>query len=84
MSFRFKKSRRGPILSRDQGLRQGQAVKSALAMLGQSEARAFLNSHHAGLGGRPLDLAVASQAGLSAVETALGAEGRRAARGDSA
>jgi hypothetical protein len=78
MSFRFKKAWRGPVLSRDQGLRQGQAVKSALAMLGQSEARAFLNAHHAGLGGRPLDLAVASEAGLSAVETALCVEGQRA------
>ena len=76
MSFKFKKAWRGPVLSRDQGLRQGQAVKSALAMLGQSEARSFLNAHHDGLGGRPLDLAVARADGLSAVEAALGVEGQ--------
>ena len=63
------------MLSRDEGARQGQAVRSAQAALRSTEAvRSFLNSHHAGLSGRPLDLAVASAAGLLAVQRALAAQ----------
>lgn len=70
----FRKRRTGPVLSQDEGARQGRAVRSAQAALRSTEAvRAFLNSHHAGLRGRPIDLAVASQAGLLAVEKALAA-----------
>lgn len=79
MSLSFRKSWRGPVLSRDEGARQGHAVRSALAALGSEKARAFLNGHHDGLRGRPLDLAVASDAGLKAVQTALFVEARRAA-----
>jgi uncharacterized protein (DUF2384 family) len=72
--MRFRKARSGPVLSRDAGERQGRAVKSAAAALGSNEAvRAFLNSHHEGLRARPIDLAVASAAGLAAVEAALAA-----------
>ena len=77
MSFRFKPAWRGPVLSRDQGVRQGRVVKSALGALGPTYARTFLNTYHPGLRGRPLDLAVASEAGLGAVETALCVEARR-------
>ena len=71
----FRKKRTGPVLSFEQGARQGQAVRSAQTALRSTEAvRAFLNSHHAGLSGRPIDLAVASQAGLLAVERALAAQ----------
>lgn len=71
----FRKRRTGPVLSRDEGARQGRSVRSARAALPSTEAvRAFLNSHHAGLSGRPLDLAVASQAGLLAVEKAIVAQ----------
>ena len=50
-------------------------MRSATAAFSDSIAvRAFLNTHHAGLGGRPLDLAVASVAGLEAVETAICSE----------
>ena len=71
----FRKARTGPVLSRDEFARQGQAVKIAAAALADTDAvRAFLNSHHEGLRGRPIDLAVASDAGLAAVETAIGAE----------
>lgn len=35
------------------------------------EAMAFLNEHHPELGGRPLDIATASEAGLAAVVAAL-------------
>ena len=78
----FRKAWRGPVLSREQGTRQSRAVSSALAALGSEDARAFLNGHHAGLRGRPLDLAVASDAGLKAVQTALCVEGRRPAATD--
>ena len=63
----------GPVLSHDQFSRQGRAVRAATAALADNGAvRAFLNSHHEGLRGRPLDLAIASDAGLLAVETAIG------------
>ena len=81
MNMRFRKAWAGPVLSRDEGQRQGRVVKSALAALGSADARAFLNAHHDGLRGRPLDLALASDAGLEAVEAALGAETRRGAAG---
>lgn len=73
MSFGgFRKARTGPILSRDEGVRQGRAVRSAQAALGSVEAvRAFLNNHDETLSGRPIDLAVASDAGLIAVEAAI-------------
>lgn len=79
MSPRFRKAWTRPALSRDEGRRQGRVVKSALAVLGGADARAFLNTHHDGLRGRPLDLALASDAGLASVEAALGAEAQRAA-----
>jgi len=70
-----KRGRRGPALSSDEGRRQGSAVRAAQAALGSVEAvRAFLNSHHERLDGRPIDLAVASEAGLVAVEAAVLAE----------
>ena len=75
----FRKSRSGPVLSRDESVRQGRAVRSAQAALGSIEAvRAFLNNHHPALDARPIDLAVASDDGLAAVEGAIAAESRRA------
>jgi len=80
MSFAYRKARTGPVLSQDEGRRQGRAVRSAQAALGSVDAvRAFLNSHHATLEGRPIDLAVASEAGLIAVEAAISAESGPAA-----
>jgi len=65
----------GPVLSRDESVRQGRAVRVAQAALVDIEAvRAFLNCHHQGLDGRPIDLAVASDAGLARVEAAIAAE----------
>jgi hypothetical protein len=83
MSFhRFKKTRSGPILSREESARQGQAVRAATAAFADTDAvRLFLNSHHAGLSGRPLDLAVASAAGLASVETAISVAVGRASAG---
>jgi uncharacterized protein (DUF2384 family) len=69
-----RRSRNGPVLSRDEGNRQGRVVRSAQAALGSVAAvRDFLNSHHESLAGRPIDLAVASEAGLIAVEAAISA-----------
>lgn len=79
MRYNFRPASRGPFLSDEQGSRQGRVVKAALAILGNPEAQAFLNAHHPGLGGRPLDLAVASESGLGAVQTALCIEARRGA-----
>jgi len=60
------------ILSQQESARQGSAVRSALAALPDSGAAlAFLNSYHDLLKGRPLDVAVASDAGLDAVIAAL-------------
>jgi uncharacterized protein (DUF2384 family) len=61
-----------PMLARDAGIRQGSAVRAAQTAFGTTEAvRAFLNTPHAGLGARPIDLAVASADGLAAVEAAI-------------
>jgi len=68
------------VLSRDESVRQGRAVRAAHAALGSIDAvRAFLNNPHPALGARPIDLAVASDAGLAAVEGAIAAESRGAA-----
>ena len=81
MSMRFKKAY-VPRLSQAEQVRQGRVVKSAQATLVTAEAvRAFLNTHHDGLRGRPLDLAVASEAGLLAVEQAIMEQGKRIAAG---
>ena len=78
MSFTYRRTRSGPVLSPDEGKRQGRAVRSAQAALGSVDAvRAFLNTHHPSLDARPIDLAVASEAGLIAVEAAISAENDR-------
>lgn len=65
----------GPVLSRDEGTRQGRAVRAAHAAFGDIEAvRTFLNSHHPDLAARPIDLAVASEDGLARVEAAIAAQ----------
>jgi hypothetical protein len=55
--------------------RQGLVVKLALNnFAAPGAATAFLNTVHDGLGGRPIDLAVASDEGLRAVEALLAAK----------
>jgi uncharacterized protein (DUF2384 family) len=72
MSSTFRKSK-APRLAPDEQVRQGQVVKLAHSGLPDMEAvRDFLNTHHDGLGGRPLDVATASDAGLRAVEAVIG------------
>ena len=70
MSMKFRKS--VPRIPLDAQVRQGRAVRSAQAALVTVDAVcAFLNTHHEGLGGRPLDLALRSDADLVAVEAAI-------------
>ena len=59
-------------MARDASVRQGEAVRLATAAFEDNGAvRLFLNSFHSGLDARPLDLAVASAAGLKKVEEAI-------------
>lgn len=56
----------------DETRRRGLAVRAAsMALATSAEAIAFLNEPHPMLGGRPIDIATASEAGLSSVKTAL-------------
>ncbi|WP_116091601.1 antitoxin Xre/MbcA/ParS toxin-binding domain-containing protein [Sphingomonas crusticola] len=64
----------GPRLAPEQAARQGRASRLAFDALREPAAvMAFLNSHDDALGGRPLDLAIASPEGLASVERALAA-----------
>jgi uncharacterized protein (DUF2384 family) len=60
-------------LPADSAERQGRIARIAFEALGREGATAFLNEHDAALGGRPLDLAIASAEGLAAVEKAIAA-----------
>lgn len=52
--------------------RQGQVAALAWEALGDGDAaRAFLNTHDEDLGGRPIDIAIADDAGLATVEAML-------------
>jgi hypothetical protein len=70
----FRKPNTTPRLAPDQLARQGQLSRSAFEALHQPAAViAFLNTHDDALGGRPIDLAIASPEGLSSVQRALAA-----------
>ena len=74
MSTMFKKRFAGPRLSPEEAKRQGKAATLAWEKLkAPGAAVAFLNSHDEVLGGRPIDIAVASDAGLTAVQEAIAA-----------
>lgn len=60
-------------LSAECAERQGRVARLAFEALGREGATLFLNSHDPALGSRPLDLAIASPEGLSAVERAIAA-----------
>jgi uncharacterized protein (DUF2384 family) len=66
-----RRSKVAPI-SPEQAARQGEISRLAFLVLGREQAIAFLNSEHEGLGGRPLDLATASEEGRASVEAELG------------
>lgn len=59
-------------LSPDNARRQGEITQLAFLLLGRETAIAFLNTEHAELGGRPLDLATASDTGRNSVEAEIG------------
>jgi len=67
----FRKRPTGPILPALAARRQGRIARLAITLLGRDAAIAFLNSAHAELGGRPIDLAVASEEGLRSAEAVL-------------
>lgn len=58
--------------SADEQERQGRIARIAwLSLPGEGVAVAFLNNFHEALDGRPIDLAIASEDGLRAVECAI-------------
>jgi len=61
-----------PQLPPEEARRQGEITQLAFLLLGREAAIAFLNTAHAGLGGRPLDLATASDQGRNRVEAEIG------------
>ena len=74
MKPNFRKSMAGPRLTAEEATRQGRATRLAIEALRQPGAAvAFLNQHDDALGGRPIDLAVASADGLARVESAIAA-----------
>lgn len=62
-------------LSRDQANRQGDVSKLAFETLGRDDAVLFLNTPDEALGGRPIDVAIASAEGAAIVKQAIGARG---------
>jgi hypothetical protein len=74
MNNGFRKKPIGPKLSPEEAERQGRAARAAWETFPEPGAAvAFLNSFDDTLGGRPIDLAIASAAGLLAVEQAIAA-----------
>jgi uncharacterized protein (DUF2384 family) len=72
MNRLFQKRATTPRLAPDQAERQGRVSRLAFERLRQPAAViAFLNTHDDNLGGRPIDLAIASPDGLLSVERAL-------------
>lgn len=72
MNRSFRKPVTGPRLAPEQAVRQGLVSRAAFEKLREPAAViAFLNTHHQALGGRPIDLAIASREGLLSVELVL-------------
>lgn len=68
----FAKRFDSPRLTPEQAERQGRASKLAIDTLRKPEAViAFLNTHDDAIGGRPIDVAIASAEGLLSVERLL-------------
>ena len=74
----FRKAVRRPPISPEIAARQLRLLRATQAALVTAEAtRDFLNNEHPELGGRPLDIALHSDAGLLAVERAVRAEAHK-------
>lgn len=71
MANHFRRPRSGPVLSGEAVARQGKILKLAIDALGAGAAMAFLNAADEDLGGRPLDLAIASDEGFARIAAAL-------------
>ena len=68
----FRKYRKTSLPTPDQSRRQSDVVRSAWRHFGQSAPMiAFLNTHHEVLAGRPLYIAIESDAGLEQVQALL-------------
>ena len=71
-AMKFRRKYTTVRLTPDQATRQGQVATGAFRHFGERDAAmAFLNAHDETLGGRPLDLAIASAEGLASVEAAM-------------
>ncbi|MGN5375295.1 hypothetical protein [Sphingomonas hankookensis] len=71
-AMKFRRKYTTVRLTPEQASRQGQVATSAFRRFGERDAAmAFLNAHDETLGGRPLDLAIASAQGLATVEAAM-------------
>ncbi|MEP9400374.1 hypothetical protein [Sphingomonas sp. VNH70] len=71
-SMQFTRKFQSVRLTPEQADRQGRIATGAFRHFGDRDrAMAFLNGHDDDLGGRPLDLAIASPEGLAACEAAL-------------
>ncbi|MDJ0278950.1 DUF2384 domain-containing protein [Sphingomonas sp. 2R-10] len=71
-AMKFRRKYTTVRLTPEQASRQGQVATSAFRRFGERDAAmAFLNAHDDALGGRPLDLAIASAEGLATVEAAM-------------
>jgi len=71
MKFR-RSSTYAPRLSKESARRQGEITQLAFRLLGGRDgAMQFLNNAHAPLGGRPIDVAIASGEGFARVEHAI-------------
>jgi hypothetical protein len=69
----FRKSATTPRLTAEEAAPQGRVSRLAFEALRKpGTAVAFLNGHDEALGGRPIDLAIASAEGLLRVEAAIG------------
>ncbi|WP_294321044.1 hypothetical protein [uncultured Sphingomonas sp.] len=76
-AMKFRRKYTTVRLTPEQATRQGQVATSAFRHFGERDAAmAFLNAHDESLGGRPLDLAIASPEGLTLVEAAMVARER--------
>lgn len=73
----FRKASTAPKLASDALDRQSRIALLAWKELGADAAKSFLNDHCAALDGRPIDLAVASERGFSAVAAELTARAAR-------
>jgi hypothetical protein len=65
---------RMPKMPNEEAVRQGRITLLAWNAIGRDAALAFLNNPSDALGGRPLDIATASNAGFALVEQAIAAQ----------